>query len=148
MTCYIYCTSIHVELIKTTVLTAAVAQWVRAFGCSNPSCDIPKSLNLLVTAPLPNARPKVCVSRVLGHDHDKPMSRVTVLAAQWYNKCRAEVNICRPSPAMVTSPNEGKFSSGTKNSKQTKKTPTVLSHIFICITDLIHVGQGAFSGRI
>ena len=41
---------------------AAVTQWVRAFssqaegGGSNPSCERPKSLKQVVTAPLLNAR--------------------------------------------------------------------------------------------
>ena len=47
-------------------------------GCSNPSHDIPKSKKQLVTAPLLNARQQVWVSRVLGDDHYKRMSRVTV----------------------------------------------------------------------
>ena len=44
----------------------------------------------VVTAPLPNARQQVCVSRFLGDDHYKGLVRVTVdvarkrtLTAQW-----------------------------------------------------------------
>ena len=52
-------------------------------------------------------------ARVLGVDHYKRMPRVTVRV--WHakepslldgNECRAQVKICNPSPAMVTSPSE------------------------------------------
>ena len=55
----------------------------RKFGCSNPSRDRPKSLNRKVTAPLPNARNWVVVSRVLGDDHYERMLRVTVVVARY-----------------------------------------------------------------
>ena len=51
--------------------------------CSNPSRDKPKSLKQIVTAPLPNTRHKVKVSCVLGEDHYKGMSRVTVAVARY-----------------------------------------------------------------
>ena len=64
-------------------MAAAVAQWVRAFTpqaeswCVNPSRDRPKSLEQVMTTPLPDAWLKVRVSRVLGDDHYKQMPRVT-----------------------------------------------------------------------
>ena len=58
------------------LLTAAVAQSVRAFalharkvGCLIPSLDRPKTLEQVLTAPLPNALQQVRVSWVLGDDH-------------------------------------------------------------------------------
>ena len=45
---------------------------------SIPGRDRPKSKEQVVTAPLPNARRKVRVSRILGDDHNKRMPRVTV----------------------------------------------------------------------
>ena len=54
------------------------------------SRDRPKSLNEVVTAPLPNARQQLRVLRVLGGKHFKWMTRVNVglahlinLTAQW-----------------------------------------------------------------
>ena len=54
----------------------------RKVVCSNPRRDKPKSLKQIVTAPLPNTRHKVKVSCVLGEDHYKGMSRVTVAVAR------------------------------------------------------------------
>ena len=47
---------------------------------SIPGRDQPKSLKQVVTAPLPNARQQMCVSRVLGDYHYKVLARVTGLA--------------------------------------------------------------------
>ena len=55
---------------------------MRKFGCSNPSHGRPKSEKQVVTAPLLNARQQVRVLRVLGDDHNKRMSRVTVGVAR------------------------------------------------------------------
>ena len=64
---YSLCTHTHTS-------AAVMAQSVRAFvpqavGWVNPSLDIPKSLKQVATAPLLNARQKVCVPRVLEDDH-------------------------------------------------------------------------------
>ena len=40
----------------------------RKVGCSKPGHDKPKSLKQVVTVPLPNARHRVRMSRVLGDD--------------------------------------------------------------------------------
>ena len=49
---------------------------------SIPSCDRPKSLKKVVSAPLPSAWQQVRVSRVLGDDHYKRMTRVTACVAR------------------------------------------------------------------
>ena len=49
---------------------------------SNPGRDRPKSLKQVVTAPLLSARQEVRASRVLGDDHYKRMTRVTVGVAR------------------------------------------------------------------
>ena len=51
-------------------------------GCSILGRDIPKSFKQVVTGPLPNARQQVRLSRVLGDDHYKRMTRVTVGVAR------------------------------------------------------------------
>ena len=92
----------------------------RKVGCSNPSCDRPKSLKQVVTDPMPNARHWVSVSRVLGGApcHSRwgtlknphcPMamsaehrSKFAALYRQWWRLRMSD-----------------KFLSRTKNSKQT-----------------------------
>ena len=64
----------------------------------------------VVIAPLLNALRPMCMSQVLGMDHEKGMSHVTVGVAHLIpsllngNECRVQVKICSISPAKVTSP--------------------------------------------
>ena len=51
-------------------------------GVRIPSTDRLNSSEHIVTGPLPNAQPLVCVSLVLGDEHYKRMSRVTVGVAR------------------------------------------------------------------
>ena len=77
-----------------------------------------------MTSPLLNTRQHVWVPRVLADDH-KRIPRVTVgLAPSLLNghKCRVQVQLCSPSPVMVTPPYEWKIlSSGTISHKQTNQ---------------------------
>ena len=73
--------------------------------------DLTKSLKYVVTAPLPNARQQVWVSRVLREE----WSRVTVAVARWrtvtarWSWVPSIGQICSPSSVMVTSPNDWKI---------------------------------------
>ena len=71
------------------------------FLCSNSGRDGSKFVKQIVTAPLPNARQWVRVSRILGDDHYKQMPRVTVGVAEETSllngrMCRAWVKNCQP----------------------------------------------------
>ena len=52
------------------------------------------------------------------------------------HKCRAYVKICSPSPAMVTSSNEGKILQWNEN-KQTNKTKAYLFHHHLILTSFL-----------
>ena len=70
------------------LLAAALAQWVKAFAPQAEACvripaaTDPSRKKQLVTVPLLNAQHQVRVSRVLGDDQYKRMSRVTVGVAR------------------------------------------------------------------
>ena len=65
------------------------------------------------------------VSRVLGDNHYKRMSRVTS-SLLYVHVCRAEVKICSFPSVLLTSPNKWKIlSSGTKPPKQTNRQTAV-----------------------
>ena len=90
----------------------------RKVGCSNPCRDIPKSFK--------QVRQLHC--QTLGvRSECHGSSEITIinglrscstLKKRNCSTCRAQVEICSPSPASVTSPMNVKLSSRTKNSKQ------------------------------
>ena len=112
-----------------------------------------------MTAPLPNARHKVWVSRVLGDDHYKPCRNGcgTLKSPHCSMAMSAEqrskfADLHRPSPATVTSPYEWKFlewDDKLKTNKQTNKyiwfCREFLSESASLTADLVYLNNSIFS---